>query len=181
MGGLPPFPAPAGAGIAAPPALAARGFALRAATLSDLPALRRVYADSRAAEMAMAPWPEGLKQAFLDQQFDLQHRHYVQHYADAEFLVIERGGEVVGRLYLQRQPPEHLVVDISLRESQRGQGLGGALLVHAQADAAAVGRGLFLHVRRDNPAARRLYLRLGFEPAGGTDSHERMAWRPSLS
>lgn len=181
MSALPPFPVATGAGPATPPALAALGLRLRPATTADLPGLRRVYADSRADELAQVPWPPGLRQAFLDQQFDLQHTHYLQHYGDADFLVLERAGEVVGRLYLQRSAPEHLVVDISLRESLRGQGVGGALLAHTQAAAAASGCGVFLHVRRDNPGARRLYLRLGFVPEGGTDSHERLAWRPSLS
>lgn len=181
MGGLPPFPAPTGAGPATPPALVARGFALRAAMPTDLPALRRLHADTRADEMACVPWPAGLKQSFLDQQFDLQHRHYINHYADADFLVLERAGEVVGRLYLQRRSPEHLVVDISLLGPLRGQGLGGALLAQAQADAAAAGCVLVLHVRRDNPAARRLYIRLGFLASGGSETHERLAWRPSAS
>ena len=182
MPGLPPFPASAGPGLAAPPAFAAFGLSLRPATAADFPGLRRLYADTRADEMAQVPWPPGLKQSFLDQQFDLQHRHYLQHYGDAAFLVLERGGEVVGRLYLQRTPPEHLVVDISLLEAWRGRGVGGALLARVQADAAAAGSGVFLHVRRDNHAARRLYLRLGFAPApGGTDTHERMAWRPLAS
>ena len=139
------------------------------------------HADTRADEMACVPWPAGLKQSFLDQQFDLQHRHYINHYADADFLVLERAGEVVGRLYLQRRSPEHLVVDISLLGPLRGQGLGGALLAQAQADAAAAGCVLVLHVRRDNPAARRLYIRLGFLASGGSETHERLAWRPSAS
>ena len=117
MGGLPPFPAPTGTGPATPPTLVARGFALRAAMPTDLPALRRLHADTRADEMACVPWPAGLKQSFLDQQFDLQHTHYLQHYGDADFLVVERDGEVLGRLYLQRKAPEHLVVDISLLAS----------------------------------------------------------------
>ena len=181
MSALPPFPVATGAGPATPPALAALGLRLRPATMADLPGLRRVYADTRADELAQVPWPPGLRQAFLNQQFDLQHTHYLQHYGDADFLVVERDGEVLGRLYLQRKAPEHLVVDISLRESLRGQGVGSALLAQAQAAAVAQGCGVFLHVRRENGAARRLYLRLGFLPAGGTDMHERMAWRPSAS
>lgn len=177
MDGLPPFPGAGGAPLRLTAALASAGISLRPARESDLPALRRLYADTRAAEMAVVPWPPGLKQAFLDQQFSLQHRHYVVHFAAADFLVVESAGEVVGRLYLLRAEPMHRVVDISLFEARRGKGLGRALLEAVQAEAAALGRGVALSVARDNPQARRLYVRLGFVPDGGSDTHEAMAWR----
>lgn len=177
MDGLAAFPA-AGAPPATPPALAALGLRLRAATTDDLPALRRLYADTRAEELAAAPWPDVLRQSFLDQQFRLQHQHYVVHYAAADFLVIEGGGELVGRYYLLRTAPEHLVVDISLFAAWRGRGLGAALLQASRQEAAGLGRGLGLSVDRGNVRARDLYLRLGFVPEGGTDTHERLVWRP---
>ena len=181
MTALPPFPAPGGPPPPAPVALHAHGLVLRHAGERDLPGLRRLYGETRAAEMAQVPWPPGLKASFLDQQFALQHRHYVAHYPDADFLVIEAGTELAGRFYLQRTSPLHLVVDISLFEGWRGRGLGRALIEAAQAEAAALGRGVALSVAHANPAARRLYVRLGFEPVGSNDTHERLAWRPSLS
>lgn len=179
MDGLPPFPGAAGAPLRLPAALASAGITLRQATDGDLPALRRLYAETRAAEMAMVPWPPGLKQSFLDQQFGLQHRHYVAHFAAADFLVLESAGVMVGRLYLLRGESMHRVVDISLFEAWRGKGLGRALLEAVQAEAAGLGRGVALSVARDNPGARRLYASLGFESDGGSDTHEAMAWRPT--
>lgn len=181
MAALTPFPAPAGEPPGAPAALRARGIRLRPACELDLPGLRELYGETRADEMARAPWPPALKQAFLDQQFALQHEHYVAHFAGTDFLVLEAGATLVGRYYLRRSAPEHLVVDLSLSGAWRGQGLGRALLEAAQAEAAALGRGVALSVAHANPAARRLYLRLGFEPVGRNDSHERLAWRPSVS
>lgn len=181
MDGLPPFPASGGGPPRLPAALQARGLALRPAREADLPALRRLYADTRADEMARVPWPPGLKQSFLDQQFALQHRHYVLHFAAADFLVIESGTALVGRLYLLRGDTEHRVVDISLFEAWRGQGLGRALLEAVQAEAAGLGRGVALSVAPENAGARRLYLRLGFRPAGAAGAHEAMAWRLPVS
>lgn len=182
MNALPPFPARDQPVADTPASLRDRGFRLRAARSDDLPALAALYADTRAAEMAGVPWPQVAKQGFLDQQFQLQHRHYVLHYADADFMVVEHEGRLCGRYYLQRTPPEHLVVDISLLAAWRGQGLGAAMIRASQAEAAALGRGVGLHVARNNPGARRLYERLGFEPCeGGTDTHQRMRWHPVLS
>lgn len=180
MTGLPPFPAANGAGPEAPALFAARGFTLRPATLADIPRLQQVYADSRDLEMAGVPWPEAAKLGFLAQQFALQHQHYVAHYANADFLVIERQGVVQGRYYLRRAAPEHLIVDISLAAACRGQGLGRALIEASQAQARAQGCGMELHVVKSNLPARRLYDRLGFVPCdGGTDTHQRMRWPAS--
>jgi ribosomal protein S18 acetylase RimI-like enzyme len=182
MTALPPFPARGGPAVETPAFLQARGFALRAASTADLSALVDLYAETRAAEMAGVPWPEMAKRSFLEQQFQLQHRHYVLHYAEADFMVLERDGRVRGRYYLRRTAPEHLVVDISLLADCRGQGLGAALIQASQAEAAALGRGLGLHVARGNDGARRLYERLGFQACdGGSDTHQRMRWCPGLS
>lgn len=180
MGGLPSFPAAPGPGPECPAALAARGYALRPATDTDLPALLALYADTRAEEMAGVPWPEDVRRRFLAQQFEFQHRHYVAQYAGADFLVIEREGAVLGRYYLLRTAPDHLVVDIGLVASQRGQGIGRGLIAASQAEAALQGRGMELHVVRSNTRARRLYETLGFAACeGGSDTHLRMRWPAS--
>lgn len=179
---LPPFPARDRPVADTPAYLLERGFRLRAARSDDLPALAALYADTRAEEMAGVPWPQVAKQGFLDQQFQLQHSHYVVHYADTDFMVVEHEGRLCGRYYLQRTPPEHLVVDISLLAAFRGRGLGAALIRATQAEAAALGCGVGLHVVRNNTGARRLYERLGFEACdGGTATHQRMRWLPALS
>lgn len=175
------FPARARPPLDLPAALAGTGLALRPAGVDDLPALRALYASTRADEMAAVPWPDLVKRAFLDDQFRLQHRHYVNHYAAADFMVLEHAGAVAGRYYLLREAPSHLVVDISLFPAWRGRGIGAALLRASQDEARAAGRGMHLHVVRDNLAARRLYERLGFvlgeDPGQG--SHLPMRWSPS--
>ncbi|WP_460731695.1 GNAT family N-acetyltransferase [Lysobacter tyrosinilyticus] len=144
----------------------------------DLPWLRGLYASTRAAELAPVPWPDQIKRDFLDQQFALQHRHYLAHYADAEFLAIERHGRgPVGRYYLQRATPEHLIVDIALLPDLRGSGVGSALIRGSQEEAIRHGCGMYLHVATHNLAARRLYERLGFRAEGEADTHQLMRWQ----
>lgn len=177
-----PFPAARPDRFALPAALAGTGLAMRPLAERDLPWLRELYADSRADELAGVPWPPQMLHTFLDQQFAAQHAHYVQQYADADFLAIERDDHPLGRLYLLRAPPEHLVVDICLFAQARGRGIGSALLRQIQADAAALGRGVALHVTSTNTGARRLYERLGFvEVSGGDEPYRPMRWNASAA
>lgn len=176
-GGLPPFPARVG-GCATPEALAARGLRLRHAHAGDLVWLAALYADTRREEMAAVPWPAAAKAAFLAEQFALQHRHYIAHYSDADFLVIESGAGPIGRFYLHHGAGDDLIVDISLSADRRGQGIGAALIAAAQADAALTGRGMTLSVLTHNVAAQRLYARLGFRATQLAGMHRTMQWAP---
>jgi ribosomal protein S18 acetylase RimI-like enzyme len=143
------------------PTAAALGLNFRPIGDADLPFLARLYATTRAYEMTLVPWSEAEKAAFVDMQFRAQHLHYQRHYADAQFLVIERAGEPAGRLYLHRGTREHCIVDIAFLPQHCGQGLGTAVLTDVLAGAAAAGTSVTIHVEKNNPALR-LYLRLGF-------------------
>lgn len=177
---LSPFPPERPGRLRTPALLAERGFSLRALRDDDLPWLRDLYATTRAEEMAPVPWPGIAKRAFLDQQFGLQHQHYLAHYADTDFMAIEQTGRgPVGRYYLQRTAPAYLIVDICLFPGMRGSGVGSALIRHSQDAAAALGHGMHLHVMRSNPGAQRLYERLGFVVTDDSGaSHIAMAWSP---
>ena len=137
--------------------------ALRPATDDDRPFLERVYASTRAEELAPVPWDDAARAAFLRQQFAAQDRHYRAYYDGAEYLVVLRDGEPAGRLYLARWPGEIRVMDIALLPEHRGAGIGGRLLADVLAEGDAAGKRVSIHVERNNPALR-LYARLGFRP-----------------
>ncbi|MGM9426707.1 GNAT family N-acetyltransferase [Hydrogenophaga sp. MI9] len=174
---LPPFPSAPPWEFFAPPELAVRGVRLRPLALEDVPWLLRLYESTREEEMAQVPWPESTRRMFLEQQFGLQHRHYVVHCQSTQFLAIESGaGETVGNFYLQRIPAEHRIVHISLFPVWRSQGIGSALIRQCQQDAAREGLDLVLHVLQTNPSARRLYERMGFRAEGDEGAHTAMRW-----
>jgi ribosomal protein S18 acetylase RimI-like enzyme len=177
MSELPAFPARSNNTIETPAFLLERGFSLRHAQDKDIARLRLLYADTRAEEMRPVPWPQTVKQQFLDQQFDLQHQHYLKHYADADFQVIEHNNVLLGRYYLLRTAPEHLVIDICMMAEKRGLGIGRALIQESQREAQALQRGMQLHVIKHNTRALTLYEKLGFKISGGTEMHHYMNWR----
>lgn len=148
--------------VAAPAAVGPVG--LRPAGPGDRELLFRVYASTRAEELAPVPWPEEAKEAFLRQQFDAQDAWWKTHYASATFDVIVAGGRDVGRLYVLRMPSETRIVDVALLPDARGAGIGTALLEQLFAEADARGVPVTIHVERMNPALR-LYERLGFRLA----------------
>jgi len=137
------------------------GIACRPATEADLPVLAETYVSTRAEEVAQTGWPLEAQHRFLTQQFEAQHLHYRAHYPNAEWLVIERDGVPLGRLYLEEWEREIRLIDIALLPHARGGGIGGALVEDVIDAAAARGKAVSIHVERMNPAMR-LYLRLGF-------------------
>jgi len=175
------FPGQTQVRFQAPALLCERGIGLRAANEGDLPFLALLYAQTRAAELAAVPWPDHIRQAFLDSQFALQHRHYVEQYPEADFLVIHQGDLPVGRFYLAREIEDDLIVDIALQPHWCGQGIGAVLIKATLQQAAVHGRGVHLHVLHGNAGARRLYERLGFQVVGDTGSHLHMRCAPAVA
>jgi ribosomal protein S18 acetylase RimI-like enzyme len=131
----------------------------------DLEFLYRVYASTRAEELAVVPWDDAQKEAFLRMQFDAQDRWYREQYPRASYEVIVVDGEPAGRLYLHRGDAELRIVDIALLPEHRGNGVGTSLLHDLLAEADTAGKRVTIHVERMNPALR-LYQRLGFRVAG---------------
>lgn len=154
--------------------------ALRPVEPSDRPFLERVYASTRAEELAVVDWNDEQKTAFLRQQFDAQNRDYRANYAAATFDVILVDGEPAGRLYVDRRADEITILDIALLPEHRGRGVGTSLLEALLAEARASDRAVMIYVERFNPA-QRLYGRLGFELAEEGPVYLLMRWRPAAA
>lgn len=161
-------------------AAARLGVSYRESAEADFDFLAFVYASTRIEEVAAAGWPVEVQHQFLAHQADAQHRHYRSHYPNAEWLVIERGGKPIGRLYIEEWPSQIRLIDISLLPEDRGSGVGGAILADLQHMASAAGKPLSIHVERNNPAMS-LYRRLGFAKADEHGVYDLMEWKPPPS
>jgi ribosomal protein S18 acetylase RimI-like enzyme len=151
------------------------GLTARRMIESDLPFLAQVYASTRAEELAPVPWTDAHKNAFLESQFQAQHAHYQRYYPNADWLVISHGGCDVGRLYIERWPSQHRIIDIALLPGHCGRGFGTALLRDLMDEAAAAGNAVSIHVEKNNPAMR-LYRRLGFRTEEDKGVYDLMRW-----
>jgi GNAT superfamily N-acetyltransferase len=159
--------------------LAEATISLRPIGPGDEAFLSAVYASTREPELAAVAWDAAQKAAFLQMQFAAQHAYYQEHYQDAAFDVILVEGRPAGRLYVNRAADEIRIVDIALLPDWCNRGIGSALVGALQAEAAASGKPLRIHVERFNPALR-LYERLGFRQIEDRGVYLFMEWRAAL-
>lgn len=174
-GALPPFPQ-CQRSLLGPLPVVIGALRLDAAGTGDLAFLRALYRDSRAAELAWCPWPEAMKAAFCDSQFDLQHRHYLGQHPRGEFLIISDGPSPLGRLSLDHSGAAVHIIDISLMAAARGHGLGTTILTAIMDRAQTAGKAVTLCVAADNRRALSLYRRLGFIGTAQDGTHIAMRW-----
>ena len=146
---------------------------LRPVTAADEPFLLRVYASTRAEELAAVPWTDAQKAAFVAQQYAARKQHYGQHYHGMSTDVVVVDGPPAGQLLVARWEREIRIVDIALLPEFRGAGAGGTLLDALMAEAREAGKLLSIHVERMNPALR-LYARLGFRATADEGVYVRM-------
>lgn len=155
-------------------------FALRAIEDSDMLFLSRLYASTRADELAATGWSNEQKQIFLNSQFQLQHNYYQQQFPKAQFKIIEVNSSAVGRIYHRRENNNLHLIDIALLPEYRHRRIGSELMRDLMAQVTEYKGKLLLHVELTNPV-RNWYLRLGFVPVDGVSSnplYQQLQWSP---
>jgi ribosomal protein S18 acetylase RimI-like enzyme len=151
---------------------------LRAATPEDEGFLLRVYASTRAEELARVPWNEEQRAAFVKMQFDAQQHHYQSNFPSASHQVIECAGQPVGRLYVLRTDEFTRILDITILPEFRSTGIGTPLIEDLMAEAASIRKPLRIYVESFNPSLR-LFERLGFQQTEENGIHLLMEWNSS--
>jgi GNAT superfamily N-acetyltransferase len=156
------------------------GILLRPAVQDDEGFLFDLYASARQAELASVPWPAAMKDSFLRMQFDAQRTHYRTHFPRAEHSIILCDDARAGRIYVDRQESQILIVDLTLLPEFHRRGIGHELIGALQSEAAPAGKALSGHVERWNPAAH-FWRRMGFEitPGAEGDMYDRIYWKLS--
>ncbi len=153
------------------PEMDSHGITLRAETPDDIPFIRRLYAGSRAAEMTAlgSMWDRDTKRDFVEKQFAYQYLHHATHYADADFAIILRHGQPVGRIYLfwgAGGLRDCRLFEFMILPDFREMGIGSLVLAALLRLARSMQYSISLNVEPTNPA-RRLYARFGFVPEEG--------------
>ena len=150
---------------------------LRPVTGDDQPLLLEVYRSTREEEMALVPWNNDQRQAFLKMQFDAQQSHYQQKYPTADHDIIYLNGSPLGRIYVARLEDEIRIIDITLLPQHRGNGVGTHLITELMGEATTKRRPLKIYVETFNPSLK-LFERLGFTQTAQHGMHLLMQWMP---
>ena len=126
--------------------------------------LYRVYASTRAEELAVVPWDDARRRRSSACSSTRRTPGIASTTTGASFEVVLVDGDPPGRLYLRRGETEIRIVDIALLPEHRGNGVGERAAGRVLDEADAAGRRVTIHVARVDPALR-LYQRLGFSVA----------------
>ena len=152
----------------------------RPITPEDDPFLYEVYASTRRADLAAEQHSPEQTESFLRLQFSAQQNYFQQQWSDAEFLLVLKDDQPIGRLYIDRRKSEIRVLDIALLPQHRGQGAGSEILGNIQAEARDARLPIRIQVERNNPAIH-LFNRLGFRKLEDAGVYYLMEWRPTAN
>lgn len=140
------------------------------ASPDDLEFLARLYATTRADELARAGFPVEQRAAFCRMQFNAQQHHYALYFARAVDSVLEIDGVAVGRELLARAADELFLVDIALLPEFRGRGIGSHRLALLIEESRVLNCPIRLYAEQGS-RAEALYRRHGFVVTGEEGVH----------
>lgn len=152
---------------------------LRGASDADEEFLYRVYAGTRADEMALVPWTQEQKDSFLRMQFEAQRQAYAKQFPGAEHSVVLIDEQPVGRVWIARTDEEIHLVDIAILPEHQNSGIGTYLLHQLIAESEKTAKTLRHTVYKFNAGAQRFYERLGFSQAGDAGMYLHMERLPA--
>jgi GNAT superfamily N-acetyltransferase len=150
---------------------------LRDAEPGDRSFLVALYTSTRADEFVQFGWPPDMERGFMQMQYEAQRSDYERHHPDARCQIIELQRCPVGRLWVAQDARSLTILDISVIDELRGQGIGSECLRRVQQRAAEARLDVELQVVVGSPA-HRLYERLGFHDVGEPGVRQAMAWSP---
>ena len=154
-----------------------RGLSLRPVMDADEPFVRELYASTRSEELAMVPWNDEQRSAFIEMQFKAQSNHYQQHFPGATHEIIVMNGADVGRLYVQRLEREIEIMDLTILPRERNAGIGRMLMQEILEEAGQLGKSVGIYVETFNPS-KRFFERLGFKETEQSGVHVHLQWFP---
>ena len=134
---------------------------LRPEQPDDAAFLRRLFVANNAGALRDAGIAGPLADNLLALQLRSQTDTYRRQFPDAEFLIIEHGGEAIGRWIADDEGDAVLIVDFALLPEGQSRGFGAALMGAMMSNAVAIGKALRATVLASNLPSLRMCLRIG--------------------
>lgn len=140
--------------------------------------LFKVYASTRAEEMAHVGWGPLQRDIFLTSQYQARQQDYRRRFPGAETAVVLAGGVPVGVWMINRERDALRLVDVALLPDHRSKGIGRRLAHDLMGEAARLQKPIRAHALRQSRALQ-FWQKLGFKTvSGGDDLYCAIEWRP---
>lgn len=139
--------------------------------------LQKLYASTRAEEVALWGWPISQQELFLKMQCMAQQQSYHEQFPEGVHNLLLVEDIPIGQVFLHDIPTELHLVDISLIPEYQGRGIGSQLIQDLCRQAQHLHKPVRLQVLQFN-RAQVLYHRLGFVITASADMRFHMEWRP---
>ena len=148
----------------------------RRAAPPDEPFLLRLYASTRADELARTGWSDARREEFVRSQYQARRADYAANYGAAERSILYTAGGDIGSVIVHPTPAEIRLVDLAILPKYRNRGIGRQVIINLQRRAEAAGVPVRLSVAKTN-RAQKLYRSLGFKLTGRAGAYLAMSWR----
>jgi ribosomal protein S18 acetylase RimI-like enzyme len=152
------------------------GLTLREVSLLDEAFLLGLYLSVREAEMAMVPWTDEQRSAFVRHQYAAQRNHYRAEYPAAQHSILFKDDVPVGMLYIDFTQADVKIIDLIISPSSRNLGIGSSLLQVLQSEASRLQKPLTVFVDQQDRSIN-LFERLGFKPVEEQGMHILLEWK----
>ena len=137
---------------------------------------RRLFDITRRPEFEQAGLSGEALDTMIESQYHARTTHYKEAYPEAEYRMIFSDADLAGGMIVEERDGDLHLIDITLLDERRGQGIGTRVMSDLIEDAKRGGRGVLLFVEQFNPA-QRLYERLGFVEVELVGIYRRMVWK----
>ncbi|MCE9685544.1 GNAT family N-acetyltransferase [Shewanella sp. AS16] len=153
------------------------GLHIRPSRPSDRPFLEQLHHATR-EDLQLIQGEKELIESVIEMQFKAQNQGYGDQFPNAMYFIIEKHHEAIGKATLDFGHNEIRLLDIAFLPQARRHGFGKAIIQSFQMAATQACAPLSLTVLKDNLAAQRLYLSLGFRVDSFQEPYYFMAWYP---
>ncbi|MDW3206890.1 MAG: GNAT family N-acetyltransferase [Alphaproteobacteria bacterium] len=155
------------------------GLSIRPARPADKPFLEKLHRDQR-EDLKMVDADRAYIEELLDMQLRAQTSGYGGAFPNALYFVIEKTGDLIGKLTLDWGGTEARVIDLGFVKKARGKGFGQSVIMALLAACGPSKCPLAVSVAINNPPLYQWLLAHGFVVADAPDggSHHMLIWYP---
>ncbi|MDO9271252.1 MAG: GNAT family N-acetyltransferase [Methylobacter sp.] len=141
----------------------------------DMAFVDRLYRSTR-EDLLQLGLAEALMDNLIQMQLHAQKTGYRMQFPDADYSIVEKKGEAIGYLVIDKGDEAIRLVYIAFLPHERNRGHGSRLIQALQTQASGANKPIKLSVDPQNMQAKHLYLSSGFQVKNNDGANLEMVW-----